>query len=725
MGLRIWESDGSIEYAALAGDAGFLRSALSSYRGFLFFTGGGNIGIYADNEKIRKRVIDCAEQSRGILVFPQSCLRPENALSHPRVTVWAREAASQGLLRSAGIDTELVPDAAFLLDADLPKAPGGEGVFFIRRGKGLCRERIEQRVRIDAPEVDLTYDRPIDDIVSTLRPRAKVVSDRLHGGIIAIAMGKSTAWLPVRYHKVKSFFETWFRDVPGIRYVESQADLEAFLSDPATPSIDLRESFLSRAVPAFHRFLRKSGSGSHPLPVPGHAPLSPMHWPTSAPRLIAITSIRNEIDIVETFVRHTLGLVDGVLAIDDGSTDGTLDVLRALAARGLPIDVAEESSIGYWQRERMTRLMREAALRHGADWVIPLDADEFLAWSDADRLALHAAGNAPFSLPWRTYVPTQADDRAERNPLVRMRHRLAREAAAWHKVLIPRSLALDPGAALDQGSHNLLLHGNPCPAQPLGSAFLGHLPVRSAGQITAKISIGFLQYLVMPEARPGQGSHYVRPYDSLKRDPEAFAARFEEEARRFAAPEDAPVDDRVILDPVIYRGGPLDLTPCTDDRVRAFSALLGYAEEVCRRHRDTLIQRPTLPRESLRPRARAEGLIQPVGHIDFPLAPQSFPIATLPIQGWALIPGSVIDVVAGIGDAWTALPYPVDRPDVGAAYPSVPEACRSGFAGSLAIAPPQKDPAVLAVVFRYIDAAGRLRSFGLERMLQADAGKRD
>jgi glycosyltransferase involved in cell wall biosynthesis len=56
-------------------------------------------------------------------------------------------------------------------------------------------------------------------------------------------------------------------------------------------------------------------------------------------RLITVTRVRNEDDIVEAFVRHHAVLVDHMILLDDGSTDRTPDILAALTAEGLPISV--------------------------------------------------------------------------------------------------------------------------------------------------------------------------------------------------------------------------------------------------------------------------------------------------------------------------------------------------------------------------------------------------
>ncbi len=90
------------------------------------------------------------------------------------------------------------------------------------------------------------------------------------------------------------------------------------------------------------------------------------------------------------------------------------------------------------------------------------------------------------------------------------------------------------------------------------------------------------------------------------------------------------------------------------------------------------------------------------------------------VRGWVLLPGRVIDAVAGIGVTWTSLEYPVDRPDVGVAFPGIAAARLSGFSGSLRV--PEfsyrNGSNCLSVVFRYLDAHGSLQSWSIERTIQ-------
>src|SRR4051812_36830325 len=95
-------------------------------------------------------------------------------------------------------------------------------------------------------------------------------------------------------------------------------------------------------------------------------------------KLVAISRVRNEVDIVEAFVRHHAFYFDKLLVLDDGSTDGTYEVLVRLRSQGLPLVVIRERSIGYEQRRYMSKLLHIAVDQFGADWIAPIDADEFI-----------------------------------------------------------------------------------------------------------------------------------------------------------------------------------------------------------------------------------------------------------------------------------------------------------------------------------------------------------
>jgi len=107
-------------------------------------------------------------------------------------------------------------------------------------------------------------------------------------------------------------------------------------------------------------------------------------------QLWAVMIVRNEVDILALNVLHHLSMgVDRFLIVDNGSTDGTRAVLGLLARDG-PIRWTIDSGPAR-QSQLLTELAREAYLG-GADWVLPIDADEFW-WGDTGNLRSELQGS--------------------------------------------------------------------------------------------------------------------------------------------------------------------------------------------------------------------------------------------------------------------------------------------------------------------------------------------
>jgi exopolysaccharide biosynthesis predicted pyruvyltransferase EpsI len=254
-GISTWRSDGSIEDAALADDADYLGDLFATFRGMVMFRGGGNVGIYPDNGMIRTAVIGHTGARHRCLVFPQSAVQAERALINERVTVWCRDATSQAILSKSGTRTELVPDIALYMDDLIPKAPCGKGAFSIMRTPGCDAERIDHDVTLDCASADLTLAHPLDHVIATLNPFELVITDRLHGGLIALMMRKKVILMPVGYHKIKAFHATWLANEPGVAFAETQRQLLEQSNNLRFPTTDFAALFSRYADPAFERFL--------------------------------------------------------------------------------------------------------------------------------------------------------------------------------------------------------------------------------------------------------------------------------------------------------------------------------------------------------------------------------------------------------------------------------------------------------------------------------------
>ena len=92
-------------------------------------------------------------------------------------------------------------------------------------------------------------------------------------------------------------------------------------------------------------------------------------------KLVGVMMVRNEADVLGINLRHHFAQgVDEFLVVDNGSSDGTDRVLESFAEDGRLRWVRDSGP--YNQSDITTDLAREAGSL-GADWVVPIDADEF------------------------------------------------------------------------------------------------------------------------------------------------------------------------------------------------------------------------------------------------------------------------------------------------------------------------------------------------------------
>jgi glycosyltransferase involved in cell wall biosynthesis len=93
-------------------------------------------------------------------------------------------------------------------------------------------------------------------------------------------------------------------------------------------------------------------------------------------RMIATIMVRNEREHLPGMLRNVGPQVDGIVALDDGSDDGT-DRLLEQSPYVLEV-MRNPPDRPAWDEPGGHRRLVAAALRHRADWIITVDADERL-----------------------------------------------------------------------------------------------------------------------------------------------------------------------------------------------------------------------------------------------------------------------------------------------------------------------------------------------------------
>lgn len=114
----------------------------------------------------------------------------------------------------------------------------------------------------------------------------------------------------------------------------------------------------------------------------------------AAARVLCLLAVRNGAADLPGHLESVGAVADGVVALDDGSTDDTRSILEAhpLVERVLTNPV-RPSYEGWDDAANRNRLL-EAAIELGADWVLVLDADERIDRDDAAALRLHLDSGA-------------------------------------------------------------------------------------------------------------------------------------------------------------------------------------------------------------------------------------------------------------------------------------------------------------------------------------------
>lgn len=206
------------------------------------------------------------------------------------------------------------------------------------------------------------------------------------------------------------------------------------------------------------------------------------------PCTVSLSVVKNEADIIETMVRSNLRFIDFMVFVDNGSVDGTFEILKSLAEETGRISVDIDRRLGHVQQQIVNAGIRNIARDMNPRHVLLLDGDELLI-ADPGKFRDHMqAEENSLLLPWTTFVPTDSDDDQETNPVRRIKNRRRVEKPQFFKVTIPRAQL--ETAHVSAGSHSFSVDGKKFPSVKCDTIALGHWPVRSVDQILAKVLIG-------------------------------------------------------------------------------------------------------------------------------------------------------------------------------------------------------------------------------------------
>jgi hypothetical protein len=299
-------------------------------------------------------------------------------------------------------------------------------------------------------------------------------------------------------------------------------------------------------------------------------------------RLVAVTRILNEDDIVEAFVRHHAAIVDHHLFLDNGSVDRTLEILAGLSREGMRVSVMQNRAVSFTESFANTNLLR-IGVSLGADWIVFLDADEFIDQRHfPGGLRARLDSLAPeidcLRLPVIDYVDVPGANPSDLLIPRRMLHRDRVAPAFIPSVTLRASLAAR-GARVVSGNHGAFIDETEVASFDDHLLRLAHYPRRNPWQAIAKTTMGRLKVLASGRTVREQphSFHYVADYETIRDRPHEMLRN-----PAFLTPTYANRD--LIADPIAYLGGPLAYTLPGDPMMKAVRAMTSYAEMLAEEH---------------------------------------------------------------------------------------------------------------------------------------------
>ena len=303
------------------------------------------------------------------------------------------------------------------------------------------------------------------------------------------------------------------------------------------------------------------------------------------PRAIAVTRVLDEADIIEAFVRHTSVYTAHHILMDNGSTDGTIEILKQLRDEGYPLTIYRNKSVSYVEQSNNGMLF-EQAVRRGADWVLFLDSDEFIDDRHVDgglagcleRLDREPNGPSCLQIPVFNYVVAETDLSSEMIAPIRMQSRLPTS----HSVHVMVHADAHPkGVIVTSGAHAAIVNGVALPVHQEPGLVIAHYSERDPFQHLAKAVKGWAKVVAAGETFVGLGTsfHYKPVFDILRDHPGDLLRNdgFIRYVRHAHIPD-------IQIDPIIYKGSALRYTGEVDHAMRAVRSLVGYIGELASRH---------------------------------------------------------------------------------------------------------------------------------------------
>jgi glycosyltransferase involved in cell wall biosynthesis len=232
--------------------------------------------------------------------------------------------------------------------------------------------------------------------------------------------------------------------------------------------------------------------------------------------------VLDHVDIIESNLRwHFNHGVDKAVVTDNGSKDGTLEILQRFAREGKVHLIQDNSDL--MEGAMLTHMAGIARDEYKADWIIPVDGDELFVPPPGKSLkdVLERDGVNLWSVPTVNFVPTVRDDASDPDPVTRLSYKVVRPPAIpkipYLFKRIQRKIAFKAADLIGvrDGSHKADMRNE---SRGLDSGItVYHYPLRNRDQFTRKVVMGGELLERNTALAKDYGYHWRHWYDLYKR----------------------------------------------------------------------------------------------------------------------------------------------------------------------------------------------------------------
>ena len=236
--------------------------------------------------------------------------------------------------------------------------------------------------------------------------------------------------------------------------------------------------------------------------------------------IVTFTTVKDEEDIIESFVRYNSNIVDKMVILDNCSNDNTLVILKKLQKEKLNIDIIEDKNPLFDEVKIKNFLLKYTFDKYNPDFAIPLDADEFIATYDNinPREILEKLNkNYLHKYKMINYVISKNDNPDELFIPLKLKYKrdnLTNEDNTY-KCFISNNIYNDDLKLL-MGCHSAYYKSKKrLPINFLNNIFIAHYPIRNKNQTINKVIIGRLNSSSLYSRKQGLGFHQYEILDEV------------------------------------------------------------------------------------------------------------------------------------------------------------------------------------------------------------------